>query len=90
MLRDWRGPDDTGWTLRGAALVGFKRFVMFEDDGPHDNVNAVATLDWTYWGYRHFGLTLQAAAGALVLLPSRITRFNQVLPDVRLSIGLSF
>lgn len=86
LIKDWRDLDHRGWTLRLAGLGGYKGFLGgFMGYNVGHSVNLVGTVDATRWFSPHFGVSLQAAAGAVISWPTA-----QAVPDVRLSVGLSF
>ncbi|HYO70058.1 MAG TPA: hypothetical protein VEU33_28680, partial [Archangium sp.] len=96
-LYEGRNDAGRGLSLRMSALAGARgttTYVVSQGDwGGQWGLNAVATLEGTYWLARSFGFSAQLVAGGTTYFPLR--RSVQVLlgpltPDARFSLGLSF
>lgn len=95
----YEGRDDAGHglSLRWSALVGARNTATYEvSQGAWRaqwGLNAVGTLEGTYWLLRHFGVSAQLVAGGTSYLPFRgpvRPLLGPLTPDARFSLGLSF
>jgi hypothetical protein len=96
-LYEGRDAAGHGLSLRWSALAGARNTATYEvRQGAWRaqwGVNAVGTLEGTYWLLRHFGVSTQLVAGGTTYLPMRgpvRPLLGPLTPDVRFSLGLSF
>ncbi|WP_375766772.1 hypothetical protein NR798_34510 [Archangium gephyra] len=95
----YEGRDDAGrgLSLRLSALAGARNTSAYAvSQGAFRTqwgLNAVATLDGTYWLARYFGVSAQLVAGGTTYFPLRQPAgvlLGPLTPDARFSLGLSF
>lgn len=96
-LYEGRNDAGRGLSLRMSALAGARgttTYVVSQGGfGGQWGLNAVATLEGTYWLARYFGVSAQLVAGGTTYFPLRrpVQVFlGPLTPDARFSLGLSF
>lgn len=81
-----------GWSVFASPMVGYRFFqtVPFDVPDTFHGVSATASAEAVLWLTRHFGLSAQLTAGAIVWVSKTNANASPVIPDLRLGLGMSF
>ncbi len=84
----------SGNTFGVGPKVGYRSMGILEFDsggGTAQGIDTLVSAEWVHWFSRYFGMGLQLDAGAtFVVQQSQGTTVRSILPNAKLSVGISF
>lgn len=73
--------------------VGLRHFEIinfFSAGGTATGIDTLLSAEWVYWISRYFGLSTQLSGGVTFALRREPQQLSSVIPNIKLSLGLSF